>query len=597
MIGFSPARVGAVAALSVAVSLVAVPLQPAHASVTPTISSVPSVVHNGSTLTVTGTGLEDTNSLKIGSVALTSLVAQPTQVTGTVPSTALSNTVFLTTSSGGAASSASPVSVVPVLTGLTGAVGDRAATLAWTRGGSGLAIARDVTGIATPHTTTSGRSIPVTGLTAKDATGFTNTVSRTYAVWAKNSDGTTSDAAPLVTVTPAVLASRLTAVSSYVTAPWGTKTLTLSGRLTRSVSGLPLASHRVDLWGGTIGKPAVFLRQLSTRSDGRFSTTLMPARSTDYSFRFAGDAFSQAANIPHVVVRVTARLSASLAPSTVLTGQSSSLRGQVLPRIPGVVLLVQRRIGTTWTTVGHVRTAADGTYRHTVQMPVGAHGFRAVLPAMPGLATAVSPQAVLRVDPRNLRDGMSGSDVLRLKQLLTGLRYDAGRLDSYYGYDLHHAVMTFQKVQRLPVTGYWGNAERLRATRPITWRVRYPSAGRAVEIDITKQVLVLSERGVVRRIIDVSTGNNERYTSQGVTSTARTPRGHFSITRKINGIRISHLGALYKPSYFVGGFAVHGSASVPNYAASHGCVRITNPNADRIFALLTVGTPVHLYDS
>jgi hypothetical protein len=261
-----------------------------------------------------------------------------------------------------------------------------------------------------------------------------------------------------------------------------------------------------------------------------------------------------------------------------------------------VVLLVQRRVGTTWQTYAHVRTASDGTYRFPLLMPVGVHGFRVVLPAMAGLATAISPQAVLRVEPRNLIDGMSGPDVLSLQQLLTRLHYDTGRLDGRYGYDLHHAVMAFQKVERLPATGYWGNAERLRGTHPTAWRVRYPSAGRAVEIDITRQVLVLSQAGVVQRIIDVSTGSGKTYYQDGHLNVAHTPRGHFSVFYKINGIRISKLGALYKPSYFYQGYAVHGSASVPSYPASHGCVRITNPNADRLFPLLTLHTPVTLYD-
>lgn len=592
LIAFSPARVGAVAALATAFSLVVVPIQPAHATATPAISTVPATVHALDTLTVTGSGLEDTDALTVGGTQLQVTSKTPTQVTGTVPANAQTGTVQLHTATGGTAS-AGPVDVIPVLTALSGNVGDHAALLTWGSGGTGLAIARDVTGLAGPHASTDGRGIPVTGLTAKDATGFANTESRTYAVWATNSDGASADAPSLVTIAPSVLTTSLTLVPSYTSARWGT-ILTLSGILKRG--GVPLAGHTVDLWGGTVGRPEVFLRHLTTASDGGYRTTLMPARSTSYSVRFAADTFSYGATSTHAVVRVLARVSAALTPSTVLRGQTSVIRGQVLPRIPYVLLRVQRRVGTTWQNYSQVRTASDGTYRLPLVMPVGVHGFRVVLPAMLGLATAISPQAVLRVDPRNLVDGTSGSDVLALQQLLTRLHYDTGALSGYYGYDLHHAVMTFQKVERLPVTGYWANAERLRATRPTAWRVRYPSSGRAVEVDITRQVLVLSQGGVVQRIIDVSTGSEKVYYQDGVRNIAHTPRGHFSFFYKINGIRISKLGALYKPSYFFQGYAVHGSASVPSYAASHGCVRITNPNADRIFPLLTLHTPITLYD-
>jgi lipoprotein-anchoring transpeptidase ErfK/SrfK len=73
----------------------------------------------------------------------------------------------------------------------------------------------------------------------------------------------------------------------------------------------------------------------------------------------------------------------------------------------------------------------------------------------------------------------------------------------------------------------------------------------------------------------MSSGNEEQYTSEdGTTRTAHTPRGDFSIERKIEGERVSHLGTLYNPLYFVGGYALHGSESVPTYPASHGCVRL-----------------------
>jgi hypothetical protein len=501
--------------------------------------------------------------------------------------------VHLTTASGGTADSATAVAVHPVVTGLVGRVGDRAALLTWTSAGTGPTLVRDVSASpAGPFTPADGVAVPVTGLTATDST-FTNAASKTYAVWATDTDGTTSDSAAVVTVAPALLAPTITLARSLAVAPWG-RTVILSGKLT--MAGLPLPARTVDLWGQTPGKPATLLRHLKTGLDGSWSTPVQPARSTDFSIRYAGDAFSGSSNVPHGTVRILARLTESFTPSTILRGATTELRGQVLPRLAGVALSVQERKGTSWVQIAAVRTASDGSYRMSLSPAVGVHSTRVVLPAQPGLNSAASPTTVLRVDPRNLSDGMTGNDVLALQKLLLSQHYDPGALNGRYGYDTHHAVMAFQKLQRLPVTGRWGNAERLRATRPVAYKVRYPSSGRAVEISITRQVLVLSEGGVVKRVIDVSTGNNRYYTYDGGSGVAHTPRGRFVVQRKINGTRISHLGALYKPSYFTGGYAVHGSASVPNYAASHGCVRITNPNADRIFPLLTVGTPVTVFD-
>jgi lipoprotein-anchoring transpeptidase ErfK/SrfK len=62
-------------------------------------------------------------------------------------------------------------------------------------------------------------------------------------------------------------------------------------------------------------------------------------------------------------------------------------------------------------------------------------------------------------------------------------------------------------------------------------------------------------------------------------------------------VQISKLGYLYRPSYFTGGFALHGEGyDVPTHPASHGCVRMTDANTDLLYSKLTVGTPVHVFD-
>jgi lipoprotein-anchoring transpeptidase ErfK/SrfK len=108
-------------------------------------------------------------------------------------------------------------------------------------------------------------------------------------------------------------------------------------------------------------------------------------------------------------------------------------------------------------------------------------------------------------------------------------------------------------------------------------------------------VLYFSRDGVVQRILPVSSGNNALYTVDGITSRAVTPVGSFRVQRKINGVRVSRLGQLYQPAYFAGGYAIHGSPSVPGLPASHGCIRVTRPAMARLFPLLPVGTPVWVY--
>ena len=48
----------------------------------------------------------------------------------------------------------------------------------------------------------------------------------------------------------------------------------------------------------------------------------------------------------------------------------------------------------------------------------------------------------------------------------------------------------------------------------------------------------------------------------------------------------------------VGGVAVHGAPRVPNYPASHGCIRVVNPVMDLIWGqnLLPLGSTVWIHD-
>jgi lipoprotein-anchoring transpeptidase ErfK/SrfK len=83
-----------------------------------------------------------------------------------------------------------------------------------------------------------------------------------------------------------------------------------------------------------------------------------------------------------------------------------------------------------------------------------------------------------------------------------------------------------------------------------------------------------------------------------IKGTAVTPVGTFKIDReRPDGWWIGDLGQIYRPKYFVGGVAIHGSMSVPAYPASHGCVRVTVKAMDFIWDnnILPRGTQVLVY--
>ncbi|MFN2538654.1 MAG: L,D-transpeptidase family protein [Mycobacteriales bacterium] len=483
------------------------------------------------------------------------------------------------------------------VTGLTGAVGDHHALLSWSGGGSAGAVVRDVTGVSGAVTPTSGTAVASSGTTAADSR-FLNTTARTYAVWAQDTDSSTSANPATVTVNPvAAVPTALTLGVSRAVANYGQQ-YAASGVLTRG--GNPSPNMRVDLLarvGGT--STYTVARRMTTDASGAIKAVLVSTRNIDLALRYAGDAFSQPSGSAHRIVQMQPTVTATFSPNVVVRPEATTLQGHVPGGLPGAVIRIQRRQANgTFGTLTSV--SPDGTgnwsYRYTPGS-VGKFVYRAVLPAQPSYLSGVSAPRVLEVDTRDLSIGDAGDDVLTLERQLLALHYSPGRIDGSFDRNTQHAVITFQKVEGLPRLGTWTKAERTQMGHRRGYRLRYPSAGRAVEVDITRQVVVYSEGGVIKMIVDTSTGGEYRYYYEGGSDIAHTPRGTFQVERKIDGVRTSKLGYLYRPSYFVGGFALHGEAyDVPTYPASHGCVRMTNYNTDLLYAKLSIGTPVHVFD-
>ncbi|MFM8383013.1 MAG: L,D-transpeptidase, partial [Actinomycetota bacterium] len=129
--------------------------------------------------------------------------------------------------------------------------------------------------------------------------------------------------------------------------------------------------------------------------------------------------------------------------------------------------------------------------------------------------------------------------------------------------------------------------------------------GVVVEIDKNRQLLFLVVDGRVEWALNISTGSGQYYLeinqkdpSKWEYGRSLTPSGRFAVDReRPDGWWQGDLGEIYRPKYFNGGIAIHGSPSIPNYPASHGCVRVSTPAMDMIWAsgLVPIGTPVWVY--
>jgi hypothetical protein len=140
---------------------------------------------------------------------------------------------------------------------------------------------------------------------------------------------------------------------------------------------------------------------------------------------------------------------------------------------------------------------------------------------------------------------------------------------------------------------------------PATWRalqahvVPQPrsTSGYVIEVNLANDLLMVVDNGRLLYTLNTSTGGGYTYTDQGVTSVAITPSGLFHTYRVLDGLDVDSLGALWRPRFFTGGYAIHGDSSVPPYPVSHGCVRVSNEAIDWIWAtnIDPIGTTVWVY--
>lgn len=192
-----------------------------------------------------------------------------------------------------------------------------------------------------------------------------------------------------------------------------------------------------------------------------------------------------------------------------------------------------------------------------------------------------------------VRPGDRSTDVLALQQRLTELGYWMPTPDGSYGSLTSQAVMAFQKYSGLPRSGV-ADQRTVDALLTADPPRAASSSGDLVEIDKGKQLLFVVRGGHTVKAINVSTGSGIPFTEhtpdgRTVTGDAQTPPGRFKVTRGLpDGWRQSDLGLLWRPKYFNGGIAVHGSLSIPGYPASHGCVRVSTAAMDWIWATDTM---------
>ena len=225
--------------------------------------------------------------------------------------------------------------------------------------------------------------------------------------------------------------------------------------------------------------------------------------------------------------------------------------------------------------------------------------------------TTTEPQVIPTVEP--LAEPLqaigknSGSEAARVQARLFELGFWVNGADGDYGLTTSQAVMAFQKYMGFSDPS--GSVDEQTAQALTVETVRPQSranSGTLVEIDKGKQVLFFVIDGRTEWVLNVSTGNGEAYIEEDqntpgeiIEGVSLTPSGLHEVNReRAEGWWEGDLGSIYRPKYFVGGVAVHGSNSIPNYPASHGCVRVSVPAMDWVWdsGIMPIDTSVWVHD-
>jgi hypothetical protein len=267
----------------------------------------------------------------------------------------------------------------------------------------------------------------------------------------------------------------------------------------------------------------------------------------------------------------------------VIKGDKAHVRGTLKPHVTGEKVLVEifkkgkRVAGRT------VAVRGDGTYATSLR--VSTDGVMHLWATHKGTAAQkqdkAGPVEFGAIVPA-AHVGSSGAKVRLLQKGLARLGYVTHK-GGHFDAATARSVIAFRKVNRMSrVTRASKKIYRMLFAGKGGYKLHYPSAGKHVEFDWSRQVLVLARDGKAVRIYHASSGK----------PSTPTVFGKFTFYRRQPGT--NHLGMVHT-TYFYGGYAIHGYHSVPTYAASHGCIRVPIPNARSIYNWLNLGEKIFVY--
>jgi len=207
-----------------------------------------------------------------------------------------------------------------------------------------------------------------------------------------------------------------------------------------------------------------------------------------------------------------------------------------------------------------------------------------ILPPLQPVVVAAAPMDI----PLIAVGQTDGPETARVQQRLLDLGFWLQSTNGDYGVTTSQAVMAFQKYAGLDPNSQVDEATAGALTSATTRAYGTANQGSLIEVDKDRQLLFIIQDAYTVWTINISTGSGIPFKERDknewgkwVRGDAITPDGIFVIDRQVEeGWRTGDLGDIYRPKYFNLGIGLHGAYKIPNYPASHGCVRMSTPAMD-----------------
>jgi hypothetical protein len=261
--------------------------------------------------------------------------------------------------------------------------------------------------------------------------------------------------------------------------------------------------------------------------------------------------------------------------------------GSIEPFLPG------QRVEVTFYLNGHrlvshkvaVRKGGGGTglFRSSVIVrEAGKYAASAHYAATPTLGADSTVRKSWRVNFPALHQGQCGDVIVGFKKAMRKMGYiaNSGRC---FGGKTARGVLAYRKVNDMTRSTRAGKGLVKRAfSGRGEYKMKHPDAGMHLEAPLSKQVLVFADGDKALAVYPVSSGK----------PSTPTVTGHFHFIRTEPGYN-SH--GMYYSFYFYGGYAVHGYESVPDYPASHGCIRTFIADQPEIYERINMGESIFVF--